>query len=517
MSVIIDIIGSFTGKKAFKEADSAVASLTKSATKLAASLGVARLAQKSMLDAMADEKATKVLAQNLKNLGMAFAQTGAEQFIQTMQDQTGVLDDQLRPAYAQLARVTGSMLKTQELMKLAFDVSAGTGADYASVVDALSQAYVGNTKGLKSLNIGLTQSELKSKSFAEIQQILSDEFSGAGAASLDTYAGKMAILQAHASTASETIGKSLLDALTNVSGSNGFDEFISKVDTAAMKLADFITFTSRGVYAIENFFNPKKMAAAMKQWRMEDSIKSQQRSGMHVWQPEGYQTAEQKKAEADAKKRAAEILAAQKAQNKLATNNLKLQKAAAVFDMKKIQITAALKAANDEETVTRLKLMLAIENEQGTEAEKLQKKLDEIIAKNKTLQADLDNYKKSLIDGWATTVDPFAESYATLQKINGLLPSVLDKTGQLTGRGLHNIPSLTDAGGSMANVPYSGTGGGTTVINKTDVTVNGALDPVAVAGQIDQIFANAAGSTGQYTGLGLSYLQQYGAKAAGIG
>lgn len=533
MSIIIDIIGSFTGKKSFNDAENAISKLTKSAAKLGATIGVARLAQQSMLNYMADEKATKVLAQNLRNLGLAYNQVGAEQFIQTMQAQTGVLDDQLRPAYAQLARVTGSVSKTQELLKLAFDVSAGSGQDYASVVDALSQAYVGNNRGLKSLNIGLTQAELQSKSFAEIQKIIGSEFAGAGAASLDTYAGKMAILQAHVADASETIGKSLLDALTNASGSNGFGEFISKLDTAAGKIADLITYAGRGAYTLENLFNPKKLAAAQKQYQIQDTVKMQQRAGMHEWQPSGAYTPEQKKAEAAAKKRNAEILAQSKAQNKLSLNNLKLQKAAAVFDMKKIQITAALKSATDKETVTRLELMLAIENQQGDLADKLQKKLDEIQAKNKQLTADLTNLQslnpnpyglaeasaKNLVDygghiiGSAVDLanlkgNPFVDMLNSLNEMARVLPDILDKSGQLTGRGLHNIPSLTDAGVGTVNIPLAPVAPVTPVVN--NITVQGAVDPVSTANQIGQILAGAAGSTGSYTGLGYSWLQALG-------
>ncbi|NBW13214.1 MAG: hypothetical protein EBR82_34910, partial [Caulobacteraceae bacterium] len=92
------------------------------------------------------------------------------------------------------AQVTGSATKAQDLMQLAFDVSSGSGLDYASTVDILSQAYVGNTKGLKQLNLGLTQAELKAMDFEQITTKLRQNFAGAGGVALDSYAGSMAKL-----------------------------------------------------------------------------------------------------------------------------------------------------------------------------------------------------------------------------------------------------------------------------------------------------------------------------------
>lgn len=564
MAVEIDIVGNFTGKKAFKEADSAISVLTKSAAKLAGTLGVVRLAQKAVFDFMADEKGTKILAQNLKNVGLAYAQTGAEDFIAKLQQQTGILDDELRPAYAQLARVTGSVLETQKLMATAFDVSRGTGQDYASVIDALSQAYVGNTKGLKSLNIGLTQAELKGKSFNEIVQILNGQFAGAGAASLDSYAGKMDLLRVNAANASEAIGKSLLDALSTAAGSGGFPAFIGQVNTGVTALSDLITGLGRTIALVRAVASPSKgfgdianrISAMRAQWKSEDIQIMKERAGIanNFSSHQGYAanqaltSAAAKKAEADAKKRAAALLAQQKQQNKLATTNLKLQKAAAVFDMKKIQITAALKSAKDEETVTRLKLMLAIENEQGDLAEALQKKLDIIIAKNKELQGFLDD-----VQGKTNTVKSSLGEVATL-KINpfdftGIYKGISDldllkaKVTELTGVFLDNqiamgsfsigIAQGLSTAAAISGARYAAQGAYQTGVNPTlnptltptvpttpttpttvvnnNVTVNGAIDPVSTARTIDDLLRQSAGISGDIRDVGFNWISALGA------
>ena len=380
----IDIASEFTGRRAFTDAekatnhlDAAVAKLGKRMTQAFSAYKIAQFGKNAAKAFMEDQKAAASLANQLKNLGFAGVISGAEDFIQTMQKQTGVLDDQLRPAYAQLARVTGSVVKTQDLMKLAFDVSSGSGSDYQTVIDALSQAYVGNTKSLKQLNLGLTNAELSTKSFAEIQALLAKQFGGAGAASLNTYAGQLSLLNAHIADASELIGKSLLDALTLISGDQGFGAFISKVDTAAQKVSDLITYMSRGVRTIEIFLNPKatmseKLAEIKKlqnEIALQDSVKRQQ-SMFTQWQPKGAWTPEQKKLEAQATARAKALADAIKKQNaeqakqlklkqdsaKLDALSLKYKQAEAIFNMDQIEVAAAMQNKQTNEDMARLKL-----------------------------------------------------------------------------------------------------------------------------------------------------------------
>ena len=369
-------IGSEFDAKGFKQAQSALAKLSGSAKKLAGAVGLAYGAKAlvaygkaSMKAAADDQKAQKILAQNLKNVGLAYASVDAESFIKSMETQTAILDDQLRPAYGQLAQVTGSATKTQELMKLAFDVSSGSGLDYASTVDILSQAYVGNTKGLKQLNLGLTQAELKAMDFEQITTKLRQNFAGAGGVALDSYAGSMAKLSVATANASETIGTALLDALIKVSGNNGVDGLISKIDTLASSFASVVTQVGNAVAALtgtatQKAFSPgyfvgggragSKTVAPTGAGNMALSVLSQDTQKSDL--------AAKKKAELDAIKRNKELAALAKAQAKSAADQLKakrdqaaLDKAALVlgkgqdvFNMDAIQIQAALLAKQDE-------------------------------------------------------------------------------------------------------------------------------------------------------------------------
>lgn len=378
-NVLISVVSQFD-KKGFTQADRGISALTKSVAKFTGGLALAHKTQQAMLSYMADEKATKILAQNLKNLGFAYGSAGAEEFIASLQQQTGILDDELRPAYAQLARVTGSTAETQRLMSLAFDVSSGTGQDYASVIDALSQAYVGNTKGLKSLNIGLTQAELKTKSFKEITDLLNQEFKGAGAASLDSYAGKMAILQVTTANAAETIGKSLLDALSTASGEGGFESFIKNIDSAAAGLSRLITIAGRGVAAIKIFGNPTKtMQEKLTEFKKlqtqvwaEDLSAAQRKAGMKVWYPEQKAAATAlAKLEKDRLALLKKQTAEKKAQAAVDKANALIAKANEKFDLEGIQLQAAL-----------LNSALSIEERKRLEVKQATWELEQAIAQS---------------------------------------------------------------------------------------------------------------------------------------
>ena len=366
----VNIASEFKGKKAFTDAEKALNKLTGGAKKLAGALGVAygvkqvlAYGKASMKAAAEDQKAQKILASNLKNLGLSYASVDAESFIASMEKQTAILDDQLRPAYGQLATVTGSATKTQELMKLAFDVSSGSGLDYASTVDILSQAYIGNTKGLKQLNLGLTQAELKAMDFEQIQTKLRQNFAGAGGVALDSYAGSMAKLNVATSNASETIGTALLDAIIKISGSNGVDGLISKIDTLASAFASVVTEVGNAVSALtgtaaQKAFSPSyyvsggraggKTVAATGAGNMALSVLSQDTQKSDL--------AAKKKAENEAIKRNKELARLAQNQAKSAMDQLKakklslaidkanlaLAKGEDVFDMDKIQLNAAL-------------------------------------------------------------------------------------------------------------------------------------------------------------------------------
>lgn len=408
-------LGSSFDAKGFKQAESAAKKLTKNVKNLAATFGIAfstaavvRFGKAAAKAAADDSKATAVLAQNLTNVGLAYAQIPVENFIKQMQQQTGIVDDELRPAFAKLAQTTMSVTKSQDLMALAFDVSSGSGVDFNSVINTLSQAYLGNTKGLKKLNIQMTATELKTASFAEIQAALTQQFKGSGKAALDTYGGQLQILNTAAAEASETIGYALLDALKSLTGDTDIQKLAKSIDTAAGTAALFIKLTTKNVKPATGLWGywqgfvesipgyDKILKNFAKELDVEmfptGPLGNFQMSTGTVLDQSATQLSkiEQERAKAERERLAKEkallkqkALAAKKAlmdEKARAT----LSRASATFDLTKIQIAAALRATYDKDERLRLLAMQEIENDNGEAALKYIEQLKLLTAEQQT-------------------------------------------------------------------------------------------------------------------------------------
>lgn len=123
---------------------------------LGIAVGFAAIAQgiiQATKAAAEDVKSQKLLARQLKTTTKATAGQikGAEKFVETLSNQTGVLDDNLRPALANAVRGTGSLEKAQELVKIALDGAAASGKPLDTVLQALIKASNGNTTSLYKL------------------------------------------------------------------------------------------------------------------------------------------------------------------------------------------------------------------------------------------------------------------------------------------------------------------------------------------------------------------------------
>jgi len=103
--------------------------------------------------AAADLKQQKLLAGQLQRTTKASdAQIkGAERFVQSLSEQTGILDDDLRPALSNAVRGSGSLAKGQKLLRIALDGSVASGKPLDTVLNALIKANNGNTQSLYKL------------------------------------------------------------------------------------------------------------------------------------------------------------------------------------------------------------------------------------------------------------------------------------------------------------------------------------------------------------------------------
>lgn len=377
-NILIELAAEFTGKNAFKQADTATQKLYKTTKKLAASLGIAfgakaviAYSKASMKAAAADQKSQSILASNLKNLGLAYANVNSEAFIKSMETQTHIADDLLRPAYSQLAQVTGSIALTQKVMAIAFDTANGAGLDYSATINILSQAYVGNRKGLKQLQTGLTTAQLAALSFDELLVVLTQHFGGAGEAAIKGYAGQMDALSISMGNVQEILGGALLDSFAELAGGGNITKATSKVEEIAEAFAGLLKVLT-GVYDMNAILNQVEFGGFL-------GVVPKNKPASSVAQQSPGDRAAIDKANAAAKKRAFEAGAAArklaKAQADAAAKkaiadkkSADLSKAAAAFDLTRISIAAALKATYDNDTKLRLLAMQAIEDEDGEKA-----------------------------------------------------------------------------------------------------------------------------------------------------
>jgi len=420
----VDIAAEFTGKKAFKDAGVATNTLNKSVLRLARTFGPAVLGAaviKFGKDAaqafIEDQKQATRLAVAVKNLGLELSNPAITGYIDNLSKASGVADSQLRPAFQALLQTTGSVTESQKLLQLAIDTSVGSGVELTQVAQDLASAYVGKTKALGKYNLGLTQAELKTAKFTDLQQKLNDQYKGANAAFLNTYAGKMQALGVAAGEASELIGGALIDSLMSLSGSATLQDLITQIDDLANKTVGWIDQLTEGILIVkaiaENANGMGILGLIINKDQLSRDIQAAQVDAYNkmlrrnkdkafagVVTPA--QSAAEKKAQADAAKRAKDIAAAQEKQTKELKKQAALKKAGTVFDLAQIQIIAALKGKITEDDKIRLEAQAAILNGNDVLASALTKQV--LMAQDESGKL----YQYFLSIGDAKIKNPFA-------------------------------------------------------------------------------------------------------------
>jgi hypothetical protein len=476
-NVIIDIVTQFSGKKAFKDADNAAAKLSSTVKKLGMAFGVSlggaavlRFAKSSAKAFIEDEKAASRLTQSVKNLGLAYATNDIRQYVDQLTLASGVADNELRPALQALLQTTGSVTKSQELLSNAINISRGSGESLSTVANDLSQAYVGNLKGLRKYYLGLTQAELKAMSFADIQERLNGLFSGASTAYLKTYAGQMQLLSNTANEAKEVIGKGLVEALVLVTKDNS-------VETLSNDMMDFATFTADAVYGVGLLIDKLNKIPVVGEigWRglldaiplvgtyinlLVDATRSDRAAknafnfpsggGAGTGSTKAITDAQAKKADDAAKKRQLDILKASKAAAKAAADALKLKKAGTLFDIEQAGVIAALKGQISKEDETRLKLQFAILVGNVSEASKLAGEVAYAQGLTKELVAYYSGIPnaKNPFEGWITTLTNAEAIAKRIADMNKTTPQGVG-TGAGTGGGTGGGISTTSTAGNL--------------------------------------------------------------------
>ena len=369
------------GKKEVSAFEKQVKSFGKVFAGVFSATALLNYSKKAVAAFAADEKAAKSLEIQLKNTGFAFSAPAVENYIGNLQKVTGVLDDQLRPAFQQLLTVTGSITKSQEALNTALNVSAATGRSLTEVSAALTRGFSGNTAGLSRLGAGISKATLKTGDMDKILGELNKKFAGQSQARLTTYAGKMDLLKVSAADAQETIGKGLLEALSLL----GKDTSIS---SATKLMDDFATSTADAVVGIAVLVNELKKLGNTKVGGVLFDVKNipvlgaylagfseigaAQRAGTKPDNAQGRASArifgQQLRLEnklSDQKKKELAIL---DAKNKKQTE---VDKLAEKFDVERIGLMKALGEATDAETKLRIQAKIAILDNNEAMAKKI--------------------------------------------------------------------------------------------------------------------------------------------------
>jgi hypothetical protein len=493
----IDInIGSKLDSKGFKQAETAVDKLNKNAKNLARTFGITfgasavlAYAKKSVKAAAADQAAQASLAQTLKNLGYenAATATSVNDFISSLERQTGILDDELRPAMDRLLRATGSVTESQKLMSLALDVSAGTGKSLSQVSQSLQKAYLGQTQALGRLGVGLSKAELTSSNFEQITARLGVLFAGQAKRQAESFEGSINKLSVAANNASETIGTGLIDALKLLGEDTSVDDLASNMQDTATYVADVI----RGIGVL---------TAKLKNIPVVGSFNVGMipivGSYIEILRKAGIQTKELtaadnahlqsllatfnviKKTTSTAKKLTAEDLKQLKAKQLSAAidkANLALGKGTDVFDMEKIQLEAArINQVDQLKKVTNQAQLLAITND---------------LARLQVLR-DIKNLEDAIATGDIIKIQAATDKLNADLKVLGALTNqqiklveIKDILNGLVPKSLIDIDNLTKAIGLLNGLAVPK--GGTIDIKITDATaaaLTAAITAAAAAG-----------------------------------
>lgn len=403
----------------------------------------------------ADEKAAKALEQQLKNTGYQFSAPGVEMYIANLQKVSGVLDDELRPAFQSLLTVTGSITLSQEALNTALNVSAATGKSLGEVTQALAKGYAGQTTALSRLGAGLSKATIKTGDMDKILGELNDKFAGQAQARLSTYSGKMDLLRVASANVSEEIGKGIIGALEALNQDTSIEQTTKKMEDlgkttgntikglgvliAEIKKVPGLT-TVKDILTYGNIFNTLGKLNELNARGKYPTAPARETPAM------GRIAAQQRKLETVAIKNAAAL---RKLENDQIKSKTEVDKLRDKFDVERIGLMKALGEATDAETKLRIQAKIAI--------------LDNNEALAKKINAEMEGAKAATdlaksFDGATSALD------VNIAKLKMLGDSIVAKLNERTAAGTfnptgYNLPGLQQLfptpSGPLGNIDYT--------------------------------------------------------------
>ena len=240
----------------------------------AVGIGIGKLALDAATAAAKAEEENRKLALTLKNVTGATEEsaTAVTQWISEVSLAYGIVGGELSAALDQLARATRDVTKSQEILGLAMDVSAGTGVDLRSVATALGEAYKGNYTQLTRLRTGISETALESKNFKTISAELAQLFEGQADEAANSFQGQLSRMRLAFQNLQENLGtmvlpvfklivnisnKALVPAIRNwITNAQKHPEMVDKLVKASARVINVfkdvasITFSLTGAFLL---------------------------------------------------------------------------------------------------------------------------------------------------------------------------------------------------------------------------------------------------------------------------
>jgi hypothetical protein len=264
-NIVIDIAAQFTGKKAFKQAETSTDKLTKGVKKLAGSLGLAfGTAQVIAFGKASVKAALEAQAQQDRLAKLVRVTVGAtDAQIQSLNDQAAALQsvgvvnkENITQTQSQLATFNLQIDTIKQLTPAILDyVTAEKGAaastdQFKQMTNGLAQALNGNFASLTKVGFVLdeqTKKTIKSGTETEraaaLVKVLNSTYKGFNESLAKTDAGQMQILANAADDAQQIIGGGLLDAVKML----GEDDSVANLAKNMQDISTYIADAIRGV------------------------------------------------------------------------------------------------------------------------------------------------------------------------------------------------------------------------------------------------------------------------------
>ena len=437
-NVAINIAAEFTGKKAFKQAETSTDKLVKSTKRLAASLGLAfgtaqiiAFGKASIKAALAAQAQQERLASLLRvTVGATEAEIDALNKQAEALQKLGVVNkENITQTQSQLATFNLQISTIEQLTPAILDyVTAEKGAaasadQFKQMTNGLAQALNGNFASLTKVGFVLddvTKKTIKegteTERAAALVKVLDSTYKDFNKNLANTPTGKMVNFANAAEDAKQIIGGGLIDALVILGGNTSAKDLADDMQRGATNAAAFLATLAKIITLLNTPLDLTSKGLAwfvVKTDPFVDLIVEGDPSIFLKKKPKPFTTAmtisgqvqikQQTKITKEMQKQSAaqaKILKNKKLQQAIDKANLALNKGEEIFDMDKIQIAAALTSqaeqlgkatssaqvlqiANDIARLNVKKSILALEDAIAAKDEQA------IIAATKKLNADL--------------------------------------------------------------------------------------------------------------------------------